>query len=201
MLESVYNMCITFLAHILYYKDKKVKKVKVKVKKVRNKNKIKKEERFDKYKTRIFKFVLYKPRTEKEVYYKFKSFENSELYLEKVIEILKELKYIDDRRYAEMYIEDSLNIKRLSRFELKNKLREKGIKNQDIYDAFEKFEEELRSKEIENAINILKKKEYVYLEDEKKKKVENYLYRKGYTHESISLGKEEVKYLHEKGEL
>ena len=42
MLESVYNMCITFLAHILYYKDKKVKKVKVKVKKVRNKNKIKK---------------------------------------------------------------------------------------------------------------------------------------------------------------
>ena len=78
------------------------------------------EERFDKYKTRIFKFVLYKPRTEKEVYYKFKSFENSELYLERVIEILKELKYIDDRRYAEMYIEDSLNIKRLSRFELKN---------------------------------------------------------------------------------
>ena len=131
----------------------------------------KEEERFDKYKTRVFKFVLYKPRTEKEVYYKFKSFENSELYLERVIEILKELKYIDDRRYAEMYIEDSLNIKRLSRFELKNKLREKGIKNQDIYD------------------------------EEKKKKVENYLYRKGYTHESISLGKEEVKYLHEKGEL
>lgn len=41
VLESVYNMCITFLAHILYYKDKKVKKVKIK--KVRNENKIKKE--------------------------------------------------------------------------------------------------------------------------------------------------------------
>ena len=25
VLESVYNMCITFLAHILYYKDKKSK--------------------------------------------------------------------------------------------------------------------------------------------------------------------------------
>ena len=138
---------------------------------------------------------------EKEVYYKFKNFENSELYLERVIGILKELKYIDDKRYAEMYIEDSLNIKRLSRFEIKNKLREKGVNTQDIYDAFQKFEDELRSKEIENAINILKKKDYIYLEDEKKRKVENYLYRKGYTHESISLGEEEVKYLHEKGEL
>ena len=159
------------------------------------------KERFDKYKTRIFKFVLYKPRTEKEVYYKFKNFENSELYLEKVIDILKELKYIDDKRYTEMYIEDSLNIKKLSRFELKNKLREKGVNTQYIYDVFQKFEDELRSKEIENVINILKKKDYIYSEDDKKKKIENYLYRKGYTHESISLGKEEVKYLHEKGEL
>ena len=129
----------------------------------------KEEERFDKYKTRIFKFVLYKPRTEKEVYYKFKNFENSELYLEKVIDILKELKYIDDKRYAEMYIEDSLNIKRLSRFELKNKLREKGVNTQDIYDVFQKFEEELRSKEIENAINILKKKD-IYIQKMIKRK-------------------------------
>ena len=83
----------------------------------------KEEERFDKYKTRVFKYVLYKPRTEKEVYYKFKNFEDSAIYLKKVIELLKELKYIDDKRYAEMYIEDSINIKRLSRFEIKNKLK------------------------------------------------------------------------------
>ena len=100
-----------------------------------------------------------------------------------------------------MYIEDSINIKRLSRFEIRNKLREKGINNQDIYDAIEKYSDELRSKEIDNVIQILKKKEYVYLEEDKKRKVENYLYRKGYVHESISLGKEEVKYLHEKGEI
>ena len=62
-------------------------------------------------------------------------------------------------------------------------------------------EDEFNSSHIENAINILKKKDYIYSEDDKKKKIENYLYRKGYTHESISLGKEEVKYLHEKGEL
>ena len=119
----------------------------------------KEEERFDKYKTRVFKYVLYKPRTEKEVYYKFKNFEDSDIYLKKVIELLKELKYIDDKRYAEMYIEDSINIKRLSRFEIKNKLREKGINNQDIYDAIEKYSDELRSKEIDNVIQILKKKE------------------------------------------
>ena len=161
----------------------------------------KEEERFDKYKTRVFKYVLYKPRTEKEVYYKFKNFEDSDIYLKKVIELLKELKYIDDKRYAEMYIEDSINIKRLSRFEIRNKLREKGINNQDIYDAIEKYSDELRSKEIDNVIQILKKKEYVYLEEDKKRKVENYLYRKGYANESISLGKEEVNYLHEKGDI
>ena len=59
----------------------------------------KEEERFDKYKTRVFKYVLYKPRTEKEVYYKFKNFEDSDIYLKKVIELLKELKYIDDKRF------------------------------------------------------------------------------------------------------
>ena len=58
MLESVYNMCITFLAHILYYKDKKVKKVKVKIKKVRNENKIKKEKREKEHNRRDEKRII-----------------------------------------------------------------------------------------------------------------------------------------------
>ena len=105
----------------------------------------KEEERFDKYKTRVFKYVLYKPRTEKEIYYKFKNFEDSDIYLKKVIELLKELKYIDDKRYAEMYIEDSINIKRLSRFEIRNKLREKGISflqsNSDCHEIRELYKD------------------------------------------------------------
>lgn len=53
MLESVYNMCITFLAHILYYKDKKVK-----IKKVRNENKIKKEKREKEHNRRDEKRII-----------------------------------------------------------------------------------------------------------------------------------------------
>ena len=61
-----------------------------------------------------------------------------------------------------MYIEDSLNIKKLSRFELKNKLREKGVNTQDIYDAFQKFEDELRSKEIEEKVKQMARENTSY---------------------------------------
>ena len=53
-------------------------------------------EEFDKEKTKILKYILYKKRSESEIRNKF-SKEMDENLLEDIIEYLKEAKYIDDK--------------------------------------------------------------------------------------------------------
>ena len=58
-------------------------------------------EEFDKEKTKVLKYVLYKKRTEQEIKRKFQK-EINENMLEDIIEYLKEAKYIDDSEFIEV---------------------------------------------------------------------------------------------------
>lgn len=164
---------------------------------------IEEEIRYDSFKTRVLKYVLYKPRTEKEIRRKFSKFEDADIYLERTIEDLKLFEYIDDTKYAKMYIEDVLILKRLSIFEISMKLREKGINSQTIYNEITEKNEQLKQYEINNIIKILEEKDYMYYnenteEDYKQRsKILAYLYRKGYKQENINIAKEELKYREE----
>ena len=60
-------------------------------------------EEFDKAKTKILKYILYKKRTESEVRTKFSNVIEENL-LEDVIYYLKEAKYIDDKEYIEKIV-------------------------------------------------------------------------------------------------
>ena len=62
-------------------------------------------EEFDKLKTKVLKFVLYKKRTENEVREKFEQ-EIDENKLEDIIEILKENNYINDKDYIDRSIKE-----------------------------------------------------------------------------------------------
>ena len=55
-------------------------------------------EEFDKEKTRVLRYILYKKRSEYEVRKKFDKVIEPEL-LEDIIEYLKEAKYINDKEY------------------------------------------------------------------------------------------------------
>ena len=55
-------------------------------------------EEFDKEKTKVLKYVLYKKRSENEIRKKFEK-EIEENLLEDIIAYLKEAKYIDDKEY------------------------------------------------------------------------------------------------------
>ena len=70
-------------------------------------------EEFDRAKTRILKYVLYKKRCEKEVRDKFQEVYDENL-LDAVVENLKELKYIDDISYIERSINEFFALKTLS---------------------------------------------------------------------------------------
>ena len=143
-------------------------------------------EEFDKGKTKILKFVLYKKRSENEVRRKFEK-ELDENMLEDIIEYLKEAKYIDDGEYIRRTVNNLMILKNLSIKELKYKLLAKGLNKNDIEDYIYDNKEELEEYEIKSASNIIYKKTTSMEQEEMKQ----YLLKKGYKLDNINRAMED----------
>lgn len=138
-------------------------------------------EEFDKEKTRILKYILYKKRTEQEIRRKY-SKEIEENLLEDIIEYLKEAKYINDNDYIERTINNFMILKNLSIKEIQYKLQSKGLTKNQIEDYISENREELEEYEIKSAGNIIYKKS-ASMETEE---IKQYLLKKGYKAENIN---------------
>ena len=143
-------------------------------------------EEFDKGKTKILKFILYKKRSENEVRRKFEK-ELDENMLEDIIEYLKEAKYIDDGEYIRRTVNNFMILKNLSIKELKYKLLAKGLNKNDIDDYIYENKDELEKYEIKSISNIIYKKSLSMEQDE----IKQYLLKKGYKSENINKAIEE----------
>lgn len=142
-------------------------------------------EEFDKAKTKILKYIIYKKRSENEIRKKF-STEFDENLLEDIIEYLKEANYINDKEYIEKAINNFMILKNLSIKEIKYKLISKGLDKNKIEDYICENKEELEEYEIKSAENIFYKKTNS-MEDEE---IKQYLLKKGYKSENISIAME-----------
>ena len=138
-------------------------------------------EEFDKGKTKILKYILYKKRSENEVRIKFAK-ELDENMLEDIIEYLKEAKYINDNDYIRRTVNNFIILKNLSIKELKYKLLAKGLNKNDIEDYIYENKEELEEYEIKSISNIIYKKSLSMEQDE----IKQYLLKKGYKSENIN---------------
>lgn len=138
-------------------------------------------EEFDKEKTKILKYILYKKRTEQEIRRKF-SKEMEENLLEDIIEYLKEAKYINDMEYIEKTINNFMILKNLSIKEIQYKLQSKGLTKNQIEDYISENREELEEYEIKSVGNIIYKKS-ASMETEE---IKQYLLKKGYKAENIN---------------
>ena len=137
-------------------------------------------EEFDKTKTKILKYVLYKKRTEREIRRKFEPTVEAEL-LDDVIDNLKEIGYVNDTKYLERAIAEYMALRNLSMKEIRYKLYTKGLSNDIIDTYFENNAEQLEEYEIQSAKNIIFKKQNNIEEEE----LTQYLLKKGYSLESI----------------
>ena len=115
-------------------------------------------EEFDKQKTKVFKYIMYKKRTEYEVRIKFNKVIQEDM-LEDIIEYLKEAGYINDLNYIQRAVSEFMALKNLSIKEINYKLYSKGIKKQLIEDYIDKHYEELNEYENKSAQNIKIKKQ------------------------------------------
>lgn len=142
-------------------------------------------EEFDKAKTKILRYILYKKRTENEVRTKFKNDIDEEM-LEDAIEYLKEAKYIDDEDYIEKTINNFKILKKMSIMELKYKLQAKGLNKDLIEDYIYQNKDELIEYEINSAEKIILRK------DQEKQEIVSYLMKKGYKRDNINKAFERI---------
>ncbi|MBR1654076.1 MAG: RecX family transcriptional regulator [Clostridia bacterium] len=145
-------------------------------------------EKFDKMKSKVIKYVLYKKRTEQEIRQKFAK-EFDENILDDIIEELKEDKYIDDYKYIERAVSEFINLKSLSLKEMKYKLYSKGVKSSLIDEYISNNIEELEEYELKSACKIVsKKKNSMKIED-----IKLYLLKKGYREENVREAIESIR--------
>jgi len=83
-------------------------------------------EEFDIQKTKVFKYIMFKKRTETEIRNKFRT-QIEENMLEDIIEYLKEAGYINDYNFIEKQVNEYINLKNMSIQEIKYKLMGKGL--------------------------------------------------------------------------
>ena len=142
-------------------------------------------EEFDKLKTKVLKYVLYKKRTEKEIRQKFVA--DSGSLLDEVIDHLKEIGYISDTDYINRAVTEFTKLKNMSIKEIEYKLLSKGIDKNLVDDYIYQNKENLLEYELNSAKNIFIKKQNVLEQEE----IKEYLRKKGYMSETIKLLDEE----------
>ncbi len=143
-------------------------------------------EEFDKGKTKVLRYILYKKRTEQEVRTKFQK-DIEENMLEDIIEYLKEAGYINDKEYIEKTVNNFMVLKNMSIKEIKYKLMSKGLNKNDIEDYMHENKEELEEYEMKSARNIIYKKSTTMEQEE----IVQFLLKKGYKKDNINNAMEE----------
>ena len=140
-----------------------------------NKIDLEKLKEFDAQKTKVFKYITYKKRTEQEVRNKFRGQIQEEM-LEEIIEYLKEAKYLDDYDFIEKQVREYMNLKTMSITEMKYKLATKGLDRKLIEKYIDNNYENLKEYE-QRCIEKIKMKKTGTMDEQQ---IYQYLYKKGY---------------------
>ena len=148
-----------------------------------------KAKEFDKMKSKVLKYALYKKRTEQEIRQKF-SKELEENVLNDIIDVLKDNSYIDDYNYIERAISEYIKLKKMSIKEVKYKLLAKGINSRMIDEYVQKNIYELNEFELNSATQLVRKKK----DSMEVNEIRVFLMKKWYKEENIKEALEKEGY-------
>lgn len=137
-------------------------------------------EEFDKEKTKVMNYIMYKKRTENEVKNKFKNTIQNDMLCD-IIAYVKDVGYLDDKDYIQRAVNEFMALKNISVKEMQYKLINKGININNLEDYFYENKENLEEHELKSAKNIVEKKQMTMDKEE----IKMYLIRKGYKQQII----------------
>lgn len=138
-------------------------------------------EEFDKKKTKVMEYILYKKRAEVEVRRKFAN-SIEENMLNDIIEYVKEAGYINDSEYVKKAFEEYMKLKTMSIREIKSKIYAKGIEAYYIEDYISENREALEEYELKSAEKLMEKKKRTADEN----KIKLYLLNKGFDPDTVN---------------
>ena len=134
-----------------------------------------------------YRFLNFKPRSEKEVRTKLKGHKLSDESIDKILDSLKEFKFVNDEQYAKMYIESRVSLKPEGRRSLKIKLAQKGIgKETSEKTVEENYTEETEFQKALDLVTKYQKKVKAKTPIEKKQKCYRHLLSKGFSYDLIN---------------
>jgi regulatory protein len=137
---------------------------------------------FGKLYQRALEWVLMRPHSEKECrdYLRRKIFERKldKNYIDKIVEKLKDKRYLDDCRFAEWYVENRFSKKGVSTKRLKMELLKKGV----LKDIVEQVLRDSSRNDREELEKMIAKKRSRYPDDEK---LTAYLVRQGFPYDLV----------------
>ncbi|MEK7450999.1 MAG: regulatory protein RecX [Patescibacteria group bacterium] len=114
-------------------------------------------EEFEKFYNKALKFLSYRPRSEKEIRDKLFQKKASSEVIEKVIQKLKEQKFIDDEEFAKLWIESRNRSKPRSLRLIKLELKRKGITEEQIESGIKNQESGIKT-DLEQAKSLVEKR-------------------------------------------
>lgn len=139
---------------------------------------------FNEARDKALNFLGYKARTYKEVVDKLMDNDYPEETIYNVMELLTKYSYVDDYKYATSYTKYMHNAKSYGKIRIKFELKQKGVPNNIIDKVFE----ELNLDETDNIMMLLDKKlkNSTDIDYKEKKRVFDYIARRGYYYEDIN---------------
>lgn len=138
-------------------------------------------EEFDKAKSKVMNYIMYKKRTEYEVKNKFKNTIQDDMLCD-IISYVKQVGYLNDSEYIKRTIDEFIALKNLSAKEIKYKLLTKGTNKEVLEDYFYINKEEIEEYELCSAQKIVDKK----IRNMEKDEIRQYLLKKGYKQEIVN---------------
>ncbi len=158
---------------------------------------------FEKFYNKALKFLSYRPRSIDEVRKnllnsrgRFGSTKNNTApeIADKIIEKLKEYKFLDDKEFVKWWIEQRTNYKPRSLRLIKIELGQKGIDKELIEEVVEHLENKVD--DLQSARNLIERRRSKYKglpRDEKFQKVARFLSSKGFNYDIIKEVFKEIK--------
>ncbi|HDP67871.1 MAG TPA: hypothetical protein ENN20_05140 [Candidatus Marinimicrobia bacterium] len=146
---------------------------------------IKSHEEFERAKELALKYLALRMRSDFELksYLKRKGF--PAVVVRRVLFYCHELRYLDDRKYAEMLVRDMCHINRYGRYKMVAQLRKRGISPEIIRQVLSELIDESEQKRI--ALKLATKKLASLQNDEKsREKLYRYLKQRGFSYSVIS---------------
>lgn len=131
------------------------------------------------------RFCAYRERCTHEVKQKLKELKAGEGSAEKIISSLKEDDFLNDERFAKLFVSGKFRIKRWGKNKIRAELRMKKIPDAFIYDALDSIDENGYLKTIEHLARKKEKEVKSKNAKEKKQKVGMFLLSRGFEPELI----------------